>query len=345
MNKLRNSSIELLRIIAQLGVIILHYNNPDIGGALKHVVSGSLNHYYLCLSESAFICAVNVYVIISSFFLSNSNTRKVYKIVELYLQVICFNFLFYIVSIMRGASLNINSFLLCLLPNNYFVVLYSVLYIISPYINLLTDKLNKKQFQTLVLYSFGIFSVWSYFVDCLELFGDFSGMSPIGMRGSQAGYTIVNFALLFLIGSYIKKNEPDFSNRKLLLIVFACIIAIFFISIGIGKGWNYNSPFVILLSATIFMLFNRFDFKNDWINKLASASFTCFLVQERIVLLLSDQITEIANRNIAIVITHQIGVSVSIFLFSYIIHILYSIIVKPPISALFRSIKNSEIRY
>lgn len=28
----RESNIELLRILAMLGVIILHYNNPSIGG-------------------------------------------------------------------------------------------------------------------------------------------------------------------------------------------------------------------------------------------------------------------------------------------------------------------------
>lgn len=30
--KQRNSNIELLRIMSMIGVIILHYNNPGIGG-------------------------------------------------------------------------------------------------------------------------------------------------------------------------------------------------------------------------------------------------------------------------------------------------------------------------
>lgn len=30
----RESNIELLRILAMLGVIILHYNNPYIGGVI-----------------------------------------------------------------------------------------------------------------------------------------------------------------------------------------------------------------------------------------------------------------------------------------------------------------------
>lgn len=33
--KQRNSNIELLRIMSMIGVIILHYNNPEIGGGLS----------------------------------------------------------------------------------------------------------------------------------------------------------------------------------------------------------------------------------------------------------------------------------------------------------------------
>lgn len=33
--KQRNSNIELLRIMSMIGVIILHYNNPGIGGGTQ----------------------------------------------------------------------------------------------------------------------------------------------------------------------------------------------------------------------------------------------------------------------------------------------------------------------
>jgi len=34
-SKERQSNIELLRILASMGVIVLHYNNPLIGGVLR----------------------------------------------------------------------------------------------------------------------------------------------------------------------------------------------------------------------------------------------------------------------------------------------------------------------
>ena len=56
----RNSSIELLRIISMIGVVILHYNNASMGGALGMVLDGSSNQYYLYL----------LYYIIIFFFLN-----------------------------------------------------------------------------------------------------------------------------------------------------------------------------------------------------------------------------------------------------------------------------------
>ncbi len=41
--KLRDSNIELLRIIATMGVIVLHYINAGVGGGLKYAVNGSKN--------------------------------------------------------------------------------------------------------------------------------------------------------------------------------------------------------------------------------------------------------------------------------------------------------------
>jgi len=37
MGKERQSNFELLKIISMLGVIVLHYNHPTIGGAFQYV--------------------------------------------------------------------------------------------------------------------------------------------------------------------------------------------------------------------------------------------------------------------------------------------------------------------
>lgn len=47
MRKERLSNIELLRILTIMGVIILHYNNPAIGGGLTYVKEDSVIFYLL----------------------------------------------------------------------------------------------------------------------------------------------------------------------------------------------------------------------------------------------------------------------------------------------------------
>ena len=59
----RNSSIELVRILAMCGVVLLHYNNATLGGGLTYAVGA--NRAVLMLLESLFICAVDLYVLIS----------------------------------------------------------------------------------------------------------------------------------------------------------------------------------------------------------------------------------------------------------------------------------------
>ena len=64
--KIRQSNIELLRIISMLGIIVLHYNNSDMGGGFLHAVG--LNRFILMFLESIFICGVNLYILISGYF-------------------------------------------------------------------------------------------------------------------------------------------------------------------------------------------------------------------------------------------------------------------------------------
>ena len=84
----RQSNIELLRIFAACGVIILHYNNAKIGGGYAAVEDGSLNQGIMTFFELLFICAVNLYVLISGYFMRSSmkrnhlNRRKLLKVLN-----------------------------------------------------------------------------------------------------------------------------------------------------------------------------------------------------------------------------------------------------------------------
>ena len=133
-----------------LGVIILYYSNVDVGDGFKHVAEGSLNYYILYTLGSATICAVGLFTLISGCFLSIPKRRALWKPIELLSQVMLFNLVIYLVrSIIAGYKLSAKAVMSSMIPANYFVVLYAVVYIISPYINLLLETLTRKQLDVL----------------------------------------------------------------------------------------------------------------------------------------------------------------------------------------------------
>ena len=75
-------------MLSILGVLFLHYNNnPAYGSTFDYLSYGSINLIILDLFESFSICAVNVFILISVFFLVKNNSRSLFKPVKLLFEV------------------------------------------------------------------------------------------------------------------------------------------------------------------------------------------------------------------------------------------------------------------
>ena len=109
----RQTNIELLRIFAALSVILLHYNNASLGGGFYYVDEGSKNQFLMCLLEVICICAVNIYVLISGYFMKDSMKRNLMKPVKLLLQFLIFESIFFVVNefIILGSKFSIRLFI------------------------------------------------------------------------------------------------------------------------------------------------------------------------------------------------------------------------------------------
>lgn len=331
----RNSSVELLRILSILGVVILHYNNKDIGGGFKYAINGSVNQLYLFFSESVFIGAVNLFLMISAYFLSTVQKRSFSKIIELLFQVSFFNIAVYCARIvLKLDTFSPETFFVNLLPGNYFVILYIAVYVISPYINILINKLNKKQFDKLLVTILIVFSLWTIIWDYFNSFTEVSvsSLSTISMYGTMGGYTIVNFCMAYLIGAYIRKYPITISLPKLILCFVIIVFAIFTLSLaenfwGTGKTatYNYNNPLVLGIAACSLLIFLRFHFSSKVINEIARATFTCYLVHQTI--LKKFNIVDAVKGEIWMLVIHQALVALACFAISYVVYKIYSICV------------------
>lgn len=344
----RQSSIELLRIIAQIGVVILHINNQKIGGGFDFAKSGTLINYYLKFTESLFIIGVDLFVIISSYFLSSSYKRRLSKVLLLILQVVLFKAMFYIAFCFVGLNtFSLKDLFINIIPSNYFVILYCVLYMVSPYINVLVNKLNQIQFKRLIILLLVIFSFYSYFIDILSVvFGVSHSLSSISSSGSNDGYTIVNFVLMYFLASYIKKYGFDkYDNKKLVAIFVINLMIIFFLSTTVvyKKAWNYNSPFVIINSLIIFIMFMKMDFNSNIINELSKAAFSCFLFHANILKLLKNTTKQILSYGAPTFIFYHLSLAILLYLLSYVVYFLYNSIVSKNIYKIIKRIDTFDI--
>ena len=154
--------------------------------------------------KSLCICAVNLFMLISGYFSCKGKKTILNKLIALIAQVIIFSFGWNLLTGAVKGTLTIKSILSSLVPANYFVILYITVYLLSPCLNLLYEKIIKR----FIVLLFILFLVYPTIVEVFsQITGrDWNGLSTIGMYGSQWGYQIVNFILMYFVGMFIRKN-------------------------------------------------------------------------------------------------------------------------------------------
>jgi len=332
MGKSRKSGIELLRILAALGVVVLHYNDGRAFG----YVQGGINLYVLQILECVCICAVDLFVLISGYFLSNTPKRNYFKIIELVIELIIIKELWYVgLCLFTDTSFAWKKFLVMLVPNNYFVVLYATLYIISPYLNRIFADFNKQQWNRFIITLLALFSAWTTLVDLAEEVLDIQmvGLSTVTMYGSHKGFNIVNFALMYFVGAYLRHQQvPKIINTRgkqfITMILTLCVMFIWAWFVyplprkEMGSSWMYHNPLVILMAVLLFLLFSSFDFEKKWINELAKAAFTCFLLHAMMLDFVG--IEKYSTGNVFVMLVHIVVVVVFCYICSYIVYKIYN---------------------
>ena len=330
--KERESNIELLRIVSICGVIILHYNNRLYGNALSLVPQGSLNEWVLYVLEAVFIASVNLFILISGFFSIKSDRRDLIKPLGLVLQVIICSELIYLVNIMLGKDvLTIKSVIEHLIPANYFVMQYAALYIISPLINkALSTYTDKRQLERISIVLILLLSVEPTIVDALQniFHVKFMGLSVVGAYGSQEGYSLINFILMYFLGAIINLLEIKVSLRKavILLTINTAVITVWS-RYDDMTALEYCNPFVIAEAVLLFSVFANFKIKSGIINSLSKGCFMCFLIHMSFLPYLN--VENAVNSNVLVMLSHILISCIVLFLIGYICNQVYSFIINP----------------
>lgn len=334
----RNSSIELLRILATFGVITLHYNCDGLGGAFLFVTPHSINEFILYFLEYLCIVSVNVFILISGFYLSKNNTRTILKPLKLIVQLVLISGAFYLFNRTNDNPDSLSEFFDKWCAVYWFISLYIALYLISPYINIIFNKLNNKQINVFIVILLLVFSVEPTLVDLLDSYTDclLTIFSFISNAGSIDGYSIVNLVLMYSLGAFIRRKTDlinKYSATSYLLIYLLCVCINSLLSFVSTTANSYCSPIVILEAVMIFCFFvKQKPFSSSVINMTARNAFSVYL--SHVFLFRFMMVQTYVNASAPVMILHVIITCLILYLIGWIIGQVYSIITDPVFSFL-----------
>lgn len=238
--KKRDANIELLRIVAMLMIITLHFNSRSNALLVLGEPASSVQIFATIL-EAVAITGVNVYVLISGYYLSSSKV-KLSKVLLLILQVYFYTLLISCAMMFVGAYSvkpedKLDRALRYLFPisseHYWFVTAYVIMYVLAPVMNAAVNTLKRKQLKTVII---GLLT-WFCFIKSIV---------PVKFGTDRMGYDFGWFICLYLIAAYIRKYNivlfRDAKKSALVYLISVVVIAAFslvFYKINFDTG-NFN---------------------------------------------------------------------------------------------------------
>lgn len=274
----RLTNFENLRVLAMYFVVMCHFFSHGLhcfGGEKIYFVlndtQGWINFVGSELIYNLVQIAVNLYVMITGYFLIENTTFKLEKIVKVWMQMFFYSsiigFFFYSTN-----SINVVDFLKCFIPFKteayWFVTQYIALIALSPFIAYMTKNLVKRNYVLLL----GIMCLLT-----LEIY-----KFPFAFNfGNNFGNSLLFFITLFLTGGYVKKFGSfrcfSLSESQLFFIVYTITIgwAIAKITTSDGKvsieGFPYHSM-TYIEAVTFFQMFAKIKLNGKFWEHIASVA-------------------------------------------------------------------------
>jgi len=260
-NKIRESNIELARIVAMAAVVLYHFVCwgffPEAGMSLETIPSGGKETVMILTIFLMF--GTNLFILISGYF----GIRLTWKKFIAYWGLCTFYNLFQIIV---AKDLSISSIAHCFLiscTKNWFFQAYLWLLLGSVILNAAIESMSAQKLKIVVIVATLLVCISSWFLtnpthfsgNCLQLF------------------------YMYLIGAYIRRNPQllEKSKNAILVYLISCVLCIAFLFVytkrGTGMAFEHNSPFSIVSSVALFCLFRNIRINNSKIiNTIAAAT-------------------------------------------------------------------------
>ncbi|MCM1101343.1 MAG: acyltransferase [Clostridium sp.] len=290
----RKKNLEELRCLAMMMVVVLHFLGK--GELLGDVTASGMSAAGVAawIAEAFCIVAVNVYMLISGYFLCESSF-KLSRLLKLYLQIWMYSVGVGIVTgLLWPASVeaDIHYFLSLLCPismgHYWFMTAYVFLYLLLPLVGKAVKKMTQGQLKlvlTLLLFTFCILK----------------SILPFRLEEDGMGYDALWYLCVFLVAAYIRKFGISFLQKAwhcaLLYIggvaaVLAELFLLRYVFLRAGSfglilkiSFEYNHVWVLLASVGLFGWFlcgKGEGFLGKWAEKAAPYVLGVYLLHENL---------------------------------------------------------------
>lgn len=242
---MRNSNMDLLRLISMIMVTMLHALTksellPFMGDAL------SANGLLAWTLEAMSVSAVNIYMLISGYFLINSKF-KVGRLAEIILQTFFYSagvtLFFGVMGAFDLTNMSIYQLLPYVFPiqmeTYWFISAYVILYLMLPLLSSGIHGMSEKQLNMVI---------WGLLI--LEC--GIKSISPVRFTLDHKGYSFLWYLTMFLVGAKIRLYGLKFIKSA-------------------RRGWTLYFISTVLILTEIFVL-SRIQVKTGHLKEIATVS-------------------------------------------------------------------------
>lgn len=292
----RKANIELLRLLAMMMVVSLHFLAK---GEVLTPLTGQMGGtgYVAWFLESFSIMAVDVYVLISGYFLVETGFR-VKRLGSLILQVLFYTLLvpivLILVGIMNPGEMTFYKLLQYVLPVNmlhyWFVSAYVLLFLFTPVLNAAVKTLTQKQLQNTI-----------FALLCMESFT--KTFLPVRLELDNLGYDAYWFMVVYLIAAYIRLYGISFLEKMgkkcgllfvangVLIFGWTMFLRLLYLKTGqfqnfLESAYGYNHLLTISAAVLLFYSFRFFTIPQGKVSKVICAvspyTFGVYLLHEHV---------------------------------------------------------------
>lgn len=291
----RMANLELLRIVAMMMVVVLHFLGK--GGLLGDLTAEKLGGVgtVAWLLECFSIVAVNVYMLISGYFLCTSNF-KLSRLLKILFQVwvysVTFGLVGAITGVVEGVSFDIHYLLTLVFPismgHYWFMTAYVFLYLLLPFVGMSVKKMTKEQLALAI----GIL----FFAFCI-----LKSVLPLRLEMDQKGYDCLWYLCVFLAAAYARRFGIPLLGKKwrcallyvggsLLIFMGTFVLRAVYLRTGsfermLKMCLEYNHVLPFLAALGLFGLFQGIKVKGkitSVINAIAPFTLGVYLLHENI---------------------------------------------------------------